>query len=111
MALLSACAGVERVRYSPLVVIDRPARSPSQVETFLTQRPSRAYQEIGVLTYRAGTAAKYVDVVQYMREKAAQLGADGIITMGSSVGPNMAVDEDVILTKRDFQAMAIIYKK
>jgi hypothetical protein len=59
----------------PLVVVDRPARSPSQVEAFLTQKPSRPYQEIGVLAYRAGTAEKYVDVVQYMREKAAQLAS------------------------------------
>ena len=109
-ALLSPCAGVEKVRYSPLVVVDRPARSPSQVEAFLTQKPSRPYQEIGVLTYRAGTAEKYIDVVQYMREKAAQLGADGVIMMGSSVGPSMLVAPNIIGTMRDFQAMAIVYK-
>jgi hypothetical protein len=110
-ALLSACAGVEKVRYSPLVVVDRPARPPNQVEAFLTQKPSRPYQEIGVLSYRAGTAEQYVDVVQYMREKAAQLGADGVIMMGSNAGPSMIVGHHMIGTMRDFQAMAIIYKK
>src|SRR3972149_2061400 len=87
LSLSIACAGVSEVRYSPLAPIDRPARSAEQVDTFLTQQPSRPYQEIGILTYRAGTAEKYVDVVQYMRQKAAQLGADGIIMMGSSAGP------------------------
>ena len=109
LSLLIACAGVSKVRYSPIVSVDRPARSADQVETFLTQQPSRPYKEIGILTYRAGTAEKYVNVVQYMRQKAAQLGADGIIMMGSKSGPSMAIG-DVIATLTDYQAMAIIYK-
>ena len=104
-----ACAGVSKVRYSPIVHVDRPERSADQVDTFLTQQPSRPYQEIGILTYRAGTAEKYVNVVQYMRQKAAQLGADGIIMMGSKSGPSMPIGY-VIATLTDYQAMAIIYK-
>ena len=109
LLLSVACAGVGKVHYSSLVAINRPARSAEQVDTFLTQRPSRPYQEIGILTYRAGTAEQYVDVVQYMRQKAAQLGADGIIMMGSKSGPSMPVGY-VIATMTDYQAMAIVYK-
>ena len=109
LSLSIGCAGVSKVRYSPIVSVERPARSADQVETFLTQQPSRPYEEIGILTYRAGTAEKYVNVVQYMREKAAQLGADGIIMMGSKSGPSMPIGY-VIATLTDYQAMAIIYK-
>jgi len=109
LILSVACAGVAKVRYSPLVAINRPARSAEQVDTFLTQQPSRPYEEIGILTYRAGTAEQYVDVVQYMRQKAAQLGADGIIMMGSKSGPSIPVGY-VIATMTDYQAMAIVYK-
>ena len=108
VSLSVARAGVSKVRYSPLVPISRPARSVEQVDTFLTQEPSRPYQEIGVLTYRAGTAEKYVDVVQYMRQKAAQLGADGIIMMGAKSGPSVPIGY-VIATLTDYQAMAVIY--
>lgn len=109
LSISIACAGVSKVRYSPLVAVSRPPRSADQVEPFLTQQPSRPYQEIGVLTYRAGTAEKYVNVVRYMQEKAAQLGADGIIMMGSRAGPSMPIGY-VIATLTDYQAMAIIYK-
>ena len=109
LTILAACAGVSKVRYSPLVNVNRPARSADQVEAFLTQQPSQPYQEIGILSYRAGTAEKYVDIVQYMREKAAQLGADGIIMMASSAGPSIPVGH-VIATLTDYRAMAIVYK-
>lgn len=110
LTILAACAGVDKVQYSPLVNANRPARSADQVEAFLTQQPSRPYEEIGILTYRAGTAEKYVDVVQYMREKAAQLGADGVIMMGASAGPSMPIGY-VIATMTDYRAMAIVYKE
>ena len=108
LILLTACAGVSKVRYSPLVGGDRAAHSIDQVEAFQTHQPSRHYQEIGVLTYRAGTAEKYVDVVRYMREYAARVGADGIIMMGSNSGPSMAVG-NVIGNLTDYRAMAIAY--
>jgi hypothetical protein len=110
LTILAACAGVGKVRYSPLVNANRAARSAAQVEVFLTQQPSRPYEEIGILTYRAGTAEKYVDVVQYMREKAAQLGSDGIIMMGDSAGPSVPIGS-VIATLTDYRAMAIVYKE
>jgi len=76
----------------------------------MTKEPSRPYQEIGILTYRAGTAEKYINVIEYMREKAAQLGADGIIMMGSNAGPGIPIGR-VIATLTDYQAMAIVYKE
>jgi hypothetical protein len=109
LTAFAACAGVSKVRYSPLINLNRPARSADQVEAFLTQKPPHPYQEIGILTYRAGTAEKYANVVQYMREKAAQLGADGVIMMDSSAGPSMPIGY-VIATLTDYRAMAIVYK-
>ena len=111
IALLTfaGCAGVAKVRYSPLLEVDRLPRAVDEVEAFITQKPDRPYQEMGILTYRAGTAEKYVNVVQYMRGKAAELGADGVIMMGATSGPSMPIGH-VIATLKDYQAMAILYK-
>jgi uncharacterized protein YbjQ (UPF0145 family) len=80
------------------------------VEVFLTQRPTRAYSEIGILKYRAGTAEKYEDVVRYIRTRAAQVGADAIIMMDSSSGPSIPIGA-VIANLTDYKAMAIAYNK
>ena len=69
----------------------------------------RPYRPSSVLTYRAGAAEDYGDVVLYMREKAAQLGADGIIMIGSGAGPSVLAGQ-VIVTMTDFGAIVIVYK-
>ena len=104
---LAGCAG--KVSYSPLVTVSRPARPADQVEAFLTHKPPRGYQEIGILTYRAGAAEKDTSVVRYMREKAGRLGADGILMLGSTPGPRMPVSGRFISTHTDYRAMAIVY--
>ena len=105
---LTGCAGVTKVHYSPLANIDRPPRSIDQVAVFITQRPKKPYAEVGVLSYRAGTAEKYTEIVQYMREKAAQLGVDAIIILGSSTGPGMQIGQ-ILANLTDYRAMAIVY--
>jgi hypothetical protein len=104
---LAGCAG--KVSYSPLVTVNRPARPADQIEAYLTDKPPREYQEIGILTYRAGSTERYTSVVRYMREKAGRLGADGIIMLGSSSGPRMSMGGQFISVHTDYRAKAIVY--
>ncbi len=106
--VLMGCSGVTKVKYSPLTSIDRPPRSIDRVEVFTTKEPTKPYVEVGVLSYRAVPAENYTDAVQYMRAKAALLGLDGIIILGSSAGPSVPVGH-VIATLTDYRAMAIVY--
>lgn len=107
--LLTACvSGPSKVLYEPFSATSYTARDPNQVEVFNTQRPSRPYKELGVLTYRAGTAESYAQVAFYLKIKAAELGADGVIMMGSKPGPSMPIGS-VIVTLNDYSAMAIKY--
>jgi hypothetical protein len=89
--------------------ISYTARSVSEVEIFHTQTPSLPYDEIGILTYRAGTAEKYTQVASHFRDKAAQVGADGVIMMGTSTGPGIPVGS-VIVNMTDYRGIAIRYK-
>jgi hypothetical protein len=98
----------KEVHFHSMSENQRPPKSLAQVELFHTQRPSRAYRELGILTYRAGTAETYSKVTALFEEKAAQIGADGVIMMGSRVGPSLAIGE-FIATLTDFSAMAIEY--
>ncbi len=60
------------------------AKSPSEVEIFITKHPSYKYKEVGIITYE--TFSAYNDeasIYQIMRERAAQAGVDGIIIMNA----------------------------
>jgi hypothetical protein len=106
---LFGCSGVSKVKYSPLVEVELKPVDINNVKTFLTTKPNNNYEEIGILTYRAGTAESYVDVVKYLKEKAAVIGADGIIMMGSKSGPSVVFSYGVA-TLTDYQAMAFVYR-
>ena len=108
LVLFIGCSSVPKVHYSPLQESSYPAKTVDQVELYLTQKPTVAYKEIGIMTYRAGTAENYEDVVRCFREKAALIGADGVIMMGSKSGPSMLIGS-VMATLIDYNAMAIIY--
>ena len=110
LIMFAGCTGVSKVRYSLLLDVNRPAHSIEEVEVFLTKVPTLPYKEIGIMTYRAGTAETYGSVVQYLLEKAAELGADGIIMMDSKAGPGMMIGY-TFATLTDYKAMAIVYKK
>jgi len=108
LVLFTGCSGVSKVHYSPLQESSYSAKPVDQVALYLTQKPTVAYKEIDIMTYRAGTAEDYKDVVRHFREKAALVGADGVIMMGSKSGPGMFVGS-VLATPTDYNAMAIIY--
>ena len=108
--LFSGCiSGVKKVKYEPLIEINSSLVTVDNVEVFQTKKPLKSYQEIGVLSYRAGTAEKYIDVISYFRQKAASLGADGVIIMGTSSGPSI-VTGNALATMTDYRAVAIRYK-
>ena len=66
-------------KYQPMGSEVRPARALASVEVFQTQRPTRPYRELGVITYRAGTAETFLDAVAKIKIKAAEVGADLIV--------------------------------
>ena len=60
------------------------AKSPSEVAVFITKKPDFPYDELGMVVYE--TSPNFADepaVYEKLREKAAEIGADGIIIMNS----------------------------
>ena len=55
------------------------------VQIFITQKPSYKYKELGMVTYNTGGSypQNEIDIYQKLREKAAQIGASGVIIMNS----------------------------
>jgi hypothetical protein len=108
--VFAACAtGVKKVRFDSMLGRQLAPKEVTQVEIFHTQKPARHYKELGVLTYRAGTGEPYTDVARFFREKAASIGADGVIMMGTKVGPSVPLG-GIIATLNDYSAMAICYE-
>ena len=78
-----------RVDYTPL---RGPAgamtpKSPSQVEVFLTQKPSRPYLEVGLLEARQESTLSLdgqSGIIEELREEAAEIGCDGLIVTGGA---------------------------
>lgn len=79
------CGGIEPQFY-PLdntVKTDAP-RSANQVELFITKKPTWQYKELGMVTY--STPASFSNepqIYQMLRQKAGEIGADGLIIMDS----------------------------
>lgn len=95
-------------RYQPMGSEVRPAKPVASVEVFQTQRPTRPYRELGVVTYRAGTSESLLDASAKIREKAAEVGADAVIILGTTGSASMMIAGN-IATLHDYSAMAIAY--
>lgn len=92
-ALLSGCG--YNVQYSPLnnplsadeaaIANGVAARGPvqaSDVTLFLVQRPEKRYRELGIITIPTGQSLpNQEEIFQLFRQKAAEVGADGVIIM------------------------------
>ncbi|WOO41837.1 hypothetical protein [Rubellicoccus peritrichatus] len=93
---LWGCSGPQ-VQYSPLnnpvtatgesieqAVESRGPISPDDVRIFVTQKPEKPYRELGVLSY---STAAYIPneerSFQLFKQKAAAVGADGVIILQS----------------------------
>lgn len=93
------CGGVEPQFY-PLtgesVQFGNP-RSANDVEVFITKKPTWQYKELGMITYSTPASfANEPQIYQLLREKAGEIGADGIIIMDSQTNveqnPRMTLD-------------------
>ena len=104
---LTACVDFP-AKYQPMGSEVRPARPIASVEVFQTQRPTRPYRELGVVTYRAGTAETLLDATAKIKIKAAEVGADAVIMLGNTGSASMVIAGN-IATLHDYSAMAIAY--
>jgi hypothetical protein len=89
LVLLTLCACGTRVSYIPTNSPPRAlsARSPQSVEVFSSQRPSRAYVEVGLIeTQQESMYSTDEPAVVFgrMREEAARQGCDAVIVLGSN---------------------------
>lgn len=58
--------------------------SPADVEVFITKKPDYKYRELGIISYNTNpNQYDEAAVIQIMKEKAAQIGATGIIVMNA----------------------------
>lgn len=126
MGLLVGCGGPQ-VRYAPLnnpltptgeaveaTVESRGPVSPDAVRLFVTQKPDRPYVELGVLSY---TTSAYNPNEErsfvLFRNKAAEIGADGVIILHSREDGNFVPAYygwrwgDNNITRTTFRGLAI----
>lgn len=96
MFCLSGCGG-PAVRYSPLnnpstaigeaiaeAVEARGPIRPDEVRIFVTQEPDSPYRELGVLSYSTNSYIPNEETsFRLFKEKAAEIGADGVIILPS----------------------------
>ncbi len=99
---LASCATTARV--SNYTDEDYPSKPGSSVEVFRTSKPTKPYIEIGEVTVRIKRSNED-RVVEMLREKAGELGADGLILMGEHLeGTN-------VTNRRSLYGVAIKYKE
>lgn len=87
LALQLGGCGSAGARFYPLGGADTQYTAPvpaDKVELFITKKPDYKYTELGIITF--DTAASFADeprAYQKLREKAGEIGADGLIIMDS----------------------------
>ena len=87
LALLLGGCGSAGAKFYPLGGTETQYAAPvpaDKVELFITKKPDYKYTELGILTF--DTAASFSDeprAYQKLREKAGEIGADGLIIMDS----------------------------
>lgn len=108
--LLSACATVQ------VSEMNRPSkqmspRPASEVEIFLTKTPKQDYREVYLLRAEGVTTD---EALRLMREKAGELGCEGIVIAGKSdrvVGsPNTATGGTTVSTREGYVASCIVFE-
>jgi hypothetical protein len=114
-ATLVFLAGCASVGVQPISKEVYPPVSIERVEVFYSKRPERAYEEIAMLHYRANHTQLYTSVLELMREKAAAIGADGVIMVNSAAGRTHVFNAPGTMnsygaTKTNYTAVAIKYK-
>ena len=81
--LISACTST--VNFTPINPDKNKefsATNPDEIEIFFTKKPDYKYIELGILSSLSGSVAQdEVQVYREMKEKAAEIGAHGLIVM------------------------------
>jgi len=83
--ILSGCASEAKfypLNASPEIGAPIPTE---QVELFITQKPSYPYRELGLITYTTNGSypQNEINIFNIMRQKAASIGADGLIILNA----------------------------
>ena len=91
-------------------------RSPQSVQIFKTNKPTRHYVEVGIVTSRPTggfSSAQTGDVIAGLREKAAEVGCDAVIITGTRSDVYGAANSTTITVseKQEFQGMCIVYSE
>ena len=81
IALASALAACAPSTHATAYREVAPKTSAVQVEIFTDGKPDRPYEEIGAIEVSASelSNSRYGDLIQRARQRAAEMGADGII--------------------------------
>lgn len=81
IALASALAACAPSTHATAYREVAPKTSAEQVEIFTDGKPDRPYEEIGAIEVSASelSNSRYGDLIQRARQRAAEMGADGII--------------------------------
>jgi hypothetical protein len=110
--LTSGCAARQpEVRFSQLNVAARAPKSVENVEVFTTKKPTRDYVEMGTLsflTYKYNPDDRVV--IDRLRAKAAEVGADAIIMLDTRSETNTNYVSKQTYQGKVLRAMAITYK-
>ena len=104
LTVLTQC-GVYR-KYTPLISeVFPPAASVALVEVFMSDKPSKAYVEIGQIeVYEGG------DSILIARQEAAKRGANAIVYIGSQAYGQVAVAPGVAGTANKMVFIAVRYR-
>lgn len=105
-----------RVDYTPLRGPGAPMtpRSPSQVEVFMTQKPSWPYVEVGLLEARQESTLSLdgqSGIIEELREEAAEIGCDGLIVTGGADEVTGHIDKHggYVTELKGYRAVCIVW--
>lgn len=106
-----------RIHYMSLNASPRTLspRSPDSVEVFTSGKPDRSFAEVGMIEAQqqsGWSVDQPTAILQKLRQKAADVGCDGIIVLGSNdavVGSSGQYGGSVA-TLRGYRATCIVYK-
>jgi len=110
--LAGGCAARQpEVKFSKLGAVAKAPKSVENVEVFTTKKPTRDYIEMGALsflTYKYNPDDRVV--IDRLRAKAAEIGADAIIMLETRSETNTNYVTKQTYQGKVFRAMAIAYK-
>ena len=109
-ALLAGCASAPTVQYNPLKVSNYLPKTATEIDTYITNKPTTQYLELGVLTLKSWSPSPdEMFAIQAFKVEAAKVGGDGIIVLDSRTGSAGNSHTKTVYAFTDFRAMVIKY--